>query len=75
MRSQFDPTRDTVGSIASECAKKDFGIIEIGAMSSAIIPDLIADINEALTIPCEKPFFLLITEKKICKSKTQSKET
>jgi hypothetical protein len=63
--SRFDPSRDTVGKIYRDAQiGYDGSRIEIGEMKGAILPDLVNDINEALCIPCEKPFYLLMTEKR-----------
>lgn len=64
-KSHFDPTRETVGKIARDAHLSHDGYpIEVGEMKAAILPDLVNDINEALLIPRENPFYLLVTEKK-----------
>lgn len=64
-QSRFDPSRENVGKIARDAAMSHNGYpIEVGEMKGAMIPDLVNDINEALMMPAEKPFYLLITEKK-----------
>lgn len=64
-QSRFDPSRENVGKIARDAVMNHDGYrIEVGEMKGAILPDLVNDINEALMLPAEKPFYLLVTEKK-----------
>lgn len=64
-KSWFDNRRDTVGKIYRDAQMSyDGHNISVGDMKNAFLPDLVNDINEALNISCEKPFYLLLTEKR-----------
>ena len=65
MKSLYDPSRENVGKIYRDAQLSHDGYsIPVGDMKNAIVPDLIADINEALMKPSDEPFYLLMTEKK-----------
>lgn len=63
-KSQYGD-RDTVGSIALK-AQQNQQSIEVGDMSRELMPQLVADLNEAIqSNPFDdRPFFIIIHEKK-----------
>lgn len=68
-KSQYDPTRDTVGKIYRDLhLQSSQPIIEVGDMTNSIIPDLVDDINDAIKNGTQdfngRPFYILIHEKK-----------
>lgn len=66
-KSQYDPSRDTVGKIYRDLQLHQKGDeILVGDMSNSQMKDLVDDINEGLALdPYDgKPFYLLIHEKR-----------
>ncbi len=67
-KSQYDPSRDTVGKIYrdAQMTNKHEDSIEIGDMAHELTRDLIQDINDAIEEfdKKEKPYYLMIHEKK-----------
>jgi hypothetical protein len=67
-KSQYDPSRDTVGKIYRDAQMQNSheDAIEIGDMGRELTRDLVDDINDALEEfdKKEKPYYLMVHEKK-----------
>lgn len=67
MRSRFDPTRDTVGTIARDLVMNaDRYPVIVGDMTNEIEKDLVTDLNEAFASNPYKdePFYVVVHEAK-----------
>lgn len=64
--SLYDPSRETVGSIYRNAQLVGEQHVILGDLSNELTRDLVTDINDALSAPrlSDKPFFLMIHEKK-----------
>lgn len=66
-QSKYDPSRKTIGALYNDLkASQDGYRIEVGEMSTAMIPDMIEDLNKTiLSKPFEDiPFYIMLHEKK-----------
>lgn len=67
MRSRFDPTRNTVGSIARDAIlNADSYPLLVGDLTTPIMKDMVDDLNEALLKNPynDEPFYVVIHESK-----------